>query len=75
MVIPRRHDFSICRKDILDSSAQQLFTLVRLRSGIFALYRKLWSYYVINLTMLKPSSFFALVAGAVVEMKGDEMTR
>ena len=27
MVITRRHDFPFCRKDILDSSAQQLFTL------------------------------------------------
>lgn len=58
MVIPRRHDFSICRKDILGQlSSTAVYISQTFRSGIFALHRELWSYYVINLTMLKPSSF------------------
>ena len=35
MVIARRHDFPFCRKDILDSSAQQLFSFVAFQSGYF----------------------------------------
>ena len=35
MVITRRHDFPFCRKDILDSSAQQLFTLLAFQLGYF----------------------------------------
>ena len=35
MVIARRHDIPFCREDILDSSAQQLLTLVAFQSGYF----------------------------------------